>query len=289
MPTMSRPPALLRAMRPRQWSKNLLVVAAPLAGGVIGEAWLEVGLAFIAFTAVSSATYLINDVRDATYDRLHPRKRRRPIASGEVSPALALATGTLLAIGGLALGFLVDPHLGMTLALYLLLQAGYLLGLKQQPVLDLAVVASGFLLRAIAGAAATDIPVSQWFLLVAAFGSLFVVAGKRYSELRELGASGQTRTTLTAYSESYLRFVWGLAATVTVMTYSLWAFEIADDGPVSWQAISIAPFVLALLRYAVDVDRGLAGEPEEAIARDPVLSVLAIVWLALFVLGVFTA
>lgn len=285
MPSTFTPPPLLRAMRPHQWSKNLLVVAAPLAAGALLDSWLPVLLAFVAFVAVSSATYLVNDVRDVAFDRLHPRKRHRPVAAGQVSPTRAITAATLLASGGLALAFAVDLGLGATVGVYLVLQAGYVLGLKQQPVLDLAVVATGFLLRAIAGAAAGALPVSPWFLLVAAFGSLFVVAGKRYSELRELGSSGQTRSTLTTYSESYLRFVWGLAATVTVVVYALWAVEIADGGPVSWQAVSIAPFVLALLRYAVDIDRGLAGEPEEAIARDPVLLVLALAWIVSFALG----
>lgn len=287
MTTAALPLALVRAVRPRQWSKNLLVAAAPLAAGVLLDTALTVLLAFIAFTAAASATYLINDVRDAPLDRQHPRKRHRPIASGELPPALAITAGILLGIGGLVLAFVVEPAFGVTLAIYIAIQAGYVLGLKNQPVLDLAIISSGFLLRAIAGAAATDLPVSQWFLLVTAFGSLFVVTGKRYSELYELGSSGETRATLSDYSESYLRFVWGMAATITAMTYSLWAFEIADGGPTSWQAGSIAPFVLAIMRYGLKIDRGVAGEPEETIARDPVLLALAAAWLATFSLGVW--
>ncbi len=169
-----------------------------------------------------------------------------------------------------------------------MIQVAYALWLKEQPVIDLAIVSAGFLLRAIAGGVAVDVPLSQWFLLVASFGSLFMVAGKRYSELRSLGNEAGTRRTLEEYSVSYLRFVWSLAAAVTITAYSLWAFEIRNDSGVDWQAISIAPFVMGLLRYAVDIDRGLAGEPEEAVMRDRVLQVIAVSWLTIFAIGVYS-
>jgi decaprenyl-phosphate phosphoribosyltransferase len=283
--------ALVRAARPRQWVKNLLVVAAPLAAGVVDDpdALRAIGAAFVAFTLAASAVYLLNDVRDVEDDRRHPTKRRRPIAAGELSPRVALVAAALGAAASIALGFAVDTDLGVTLVVYLVIQVAYAVWLKDQPVVDLAIVSGGFLLRAIAGGVAVDVPLSQWFLLVASFGSLFMVAGKRYSELHSLGSEGGTRRTLQLYSESYLRFVWSLAAAVTITAYSLWAFEIAGDSGVNWQAISIAPFVMGLLRYAVDVDRGLAGEPEEAVLRDPVLQVIAASWLILFAIGVYTA
>src|SRR5690606_29037032 len=122
--------------------------------------------------------------------------------------------------------------------------------------LDLAVVSGGFLLRAIAGGVAAEVPLSQWFLIVAAFGSLYMVAGKRYSELHTLGPDALTRRTLSLYSESFLRFVWGTAAGVAITAYCLWAFEIAPPTGLRWQTISIAPFVIAMLRYGADIDRG---------------------------------
>ncbi|MET0768003.1 MAG: decaprenyl-phosphate phosphoribosyltransferase [Aeromicrobium sp.] len=283
--------ALVRAARPRQWVKNLLVVAAPLAAGVIDDpaALRAIAAAFVAFTLAASAVYLLNDVMDVEDDRRHPTKRRRPIAAGELSSRAALVAAVVAAGGSIGLGMAVDTDLGVTLIVYLVIQVAYAVWLKDQPVVDLAIVSGGFLLRAIAGGVAVDVPLSQWFLLVASFGSLFMVAGKRYSELHSLGSTGGTRRTLQLYSESYLRFVWSLAAAVTITAYSLWAFEIAGDSGVNWQAISIAPFVMGLLRYAVDVDRGLAGEPEEAVLRDPVLQVIVAVWLVLFAIGVYTA
>lgn len=289
---MSRLPlALLRATRPRQWMKNLLVLAAPLAAGVIDEpeVFARLALAFVAFTAAASAVYLLNDTIDAEADRLHPTKRNRPIAAGLVPPVVALATSAVLAVVAMTVSWLVADRLALTIGVYLVLQVAYALWLKDQPVLDLAVVASGFLLRAIAGGVAADVPLSQWFLLVASFGSLFMVAGKRYSEMHAIGGRAGTRRSLQAYSESYLRFVWSLAAGVTVTAYSLWAFEIGQDAPFDWEAVSIAPFVLGLLRYAVDIDRGLAGEPEDAVLRDPVLLVLAAVWVGTFAIGVYSA
>ena len=214
-------------MRPKQWVKNVLVATAPLAAGRLFEApvLIGVGLAFVAFCLVSATVYLVNDVRDVEEDRLHPRKRFRPIAAGELKPGTALMLAGVTGIAGLALGFAVTVPLGITLAVYVAIQLLYSAFLKHLPVVDLAVVASGFLLRAIAGGVATGIPLSQWFLLVAAFGSFFMVAGKRYSEMKAIGGDAGTRRSLTRYSESYLRFTWMLAAVMVLISYSLWAFE----------------------------------------------------------------
>jgi decaprenyl-phosphate phosphoribosyltransferase len=286
--TLGTASAILRTMRPRQWAKNVLVIAAALAAGVLGRdnnVAIVVGT-FVAFTLVASAVYLINDARDVEEDQRHPTKRLRPVAAGELSVRTAVTASVVAAVVGLGLGTAIDRELGVTLGVYVVLQVAYALWLKQQPVIDLAIVAAGFLLRAIAGGVAVDVPLSQWFLLVASFGSLFMVAGKRYSELLSLGTEGGTRRTLQEYSESYLRFVWSLAAAVTVTAYSLWAFEIYKGSGVNWQAISIAPFVMGLLRYAVDIDRGVAGEPEEAVLRDRVLQLIALSWLIIFAIGV---
>lgn len=280
--------AIVRTMRPRQWAKNILVVAAALAAGVISDGnniAIIVGT-FVAFTLVASAVYLLNDAIDVEEDRKHPRKRLRPVAAGHLPVRTAVIASVVVVTAGLALGTAIDRDLGVTLLVYVVIQVAYALWLKEQPVIDLAIVSAGFLLRAIAGGVAVDVPLSQWFLLVASFGSLFMVAGKRYSELRSLGNEAGTRRTLEEYSVSYLRFVWSLAAAVTITAYSLWAFEIENESGVDWQAISIAPFVMGLLRYAVDIDRGLAGEPEEAVLRDRVLQVIALTWLVIFAIGV---
>lgn len=279
------PRAIIRAARPQQWVKNVLVVAGPLAGG-----WpdgrtttVSVIVAFVTFCLTSSAVYLVNDVIDIDGDRAHPVKRFRPIAAGEVSPTLAVGVALVLVIAGFGTAVATGRwQLAVVLAVYAGIQFAYCLWLKNVAVIDLAVVASGFLLRAIAGGAAAGIYLSQWFLLVASFGSLFMVAGKRYSEVHLVGEGGAlTRRILQAYSASYLRFVWGLAGSVTVAFYSLWAFDIGVRQPLVAQ-VSIAPFVLALLRYAVDIDRGAAGEPEAIVLSDRVLQVLGVVWLVLF-------
>ena len=286
-----RLPAPLRAVRPRQWLKNLLVGTAPLAAGRLLErhVLVSVALAFVAFCLVSATVYLLNDVRDVEEDRLHPKKRLRPIAAGELSVRAAIAIAVVTGIAGFALAFLTSTGLGITVTVYVVLQVLYTLFLKHIPVLDLAMVASGFLLRAIAGGVAAGIPLSQWFLLVASFGSFFMVAGKRYSELKALGADAGTRRSLTRYSESYLRFAWMLAAVMVLISYSLWAFENRGDPlmGVPWTAISIAPFTLGLLQYALEVDSGNAGEPEDVVLHDHVLQAIGVVWLVVISVAVF--
>ena len=286
-----RLPAPLRAVRPRQWLKNLLVGTAPLAAGKLLErhVLVSVALAFVAFCLVSATVYLLNDVRDVEEDRQHPKKRLRPIAAGELSVRAAIAIAVVTGVAGFALAFITSTGLGVTVTVYVVLQVLYTLFLKHIPVLDLAMVASGFLLRAIAGGVAAGIPLSQWFLLVASFGSFFMVAGKRYSELKALGADAGTRRSLTRYSESYLRFAWMLAAVMVLISYSLWAFENRGDPlmGVPWTAISIAPFTLGLLQYALEVDSGNAGEPEDVVLHDHVLQAIGVVWLVVISVAVF--
>lgn len=287
----SRLPAPLRAMRPKQWVKNVLVFSAPLASGQLFRPPVLVAalLAMVAFALVSSFVYLVNDVVDVDEDRLHPTKRFRPVAAGELSVPAAVVLAAVCLVAGLGLGFWTSVPLGAVLVAYVLLQLGYAAWLKHQPVVDLAVVSLGFLLRAMAGGLASGIPLSHWFLLVASFGSLFMVAGKRYSELVQLGAAAGTRPSLANYSADYLRFVWGLAATLVITFYSLWAFEQSDRvvWGVPWTAVSIAPFALAILCYARDVDRGAAGEPENVVLHDRVLIVLGLIWLVTTGVAVF--
>jgi decaprenyl-phosphate phosphoribosyltransferase len=286
-----RLPAPLRAVRPRQWLKNLLVGAAPLAAGRLLErhVLISIGLAFVAFCLVSASVYLVNDVRDVEEDRLHPKKRLRPIAAGELSVPAAIAIAAVTGVVGLALAYYTSTGLGITVTVYVVLQLLYSMFLKHLPVVDLAMVASAFLLRAIAGGVAAGIPLSQWFLLVASFGSFFMVAGKRYSEMKALGADAGTRRSLTRYSESYLRFAWMLAAVMVLISYSLWAFENRGNPlmGVPWTAISIAPFTLGLLQYALEVDSGNAGEPEEVVLHDHVLQGIGVIWLVIVSVAVF--
>lgn len=287
-----RPPALLRAMRVRQWTKNLLVLGAPVAAGRVLERSVVLGcaVAFVVFCAAASCVYLLNDVRDVEEDRRHPRKRYRAIAAGELSPRTAIVAACLLGVGAVAAGFAWAPNLGLTLVAYLVAQASYSFALKDQPAIDLAVVSSGFLLRAVAGGTAAGLMMSPWFLLVATFGSLFMVAGKRYSEIRRLGAAAGTRRSLELYSESYLRFIWSMAAGVTVVVYILWVLNSVETRPdgVAWGAMSVGPFVLGLMRYAGDIDRGTAESPEDIVLNDRHLQAIGAVWLLLVLLHAST-
>jgi decaprenyl-phosphate phosphoribosyltransferase len=286
-----KPPAnlitgVIKAMRPRQWVKNVLVAAAPLAAAGRGvrydysEVATKVGVAFVVFCLAASAIYLINDVRDVEADREHPTKRFRPIAAGVVPEWLAYALAVVLGAASLGISFWLTPNLAVVMGVYIAMQLGYCFGLKHQAVMDICIVSSAYLLRAIAGGAATDIPLSQWFLLTAAFASLFMVAGKRYAELQLAERTGAAiRKSLESYTSTYLRFVWTLSATSVVLCYGMWAFE-RDRGSGSWFAVSMVPFTIAILRYAVDVDGGLAGEPEDIALRDRVLQLLFLAWIA---------
>ncbi len=291
----SFPVALIAAMRPRQWAKNVLVFAAPLAAGQLFDVDVLVPSigAFVAFCLISSATYLINDVRDVEVDRNHPKKRARPIAAGHLSPTAGVIAALVLSIAALGLSFAISLALGGVVVAYAVFTVSYSLFLKHEPVIELALLALGFLLRAIAGGAASGLPISEWFLIVAGFGSLFMAAGKRYSELdrfvRDGGGStdgGNQRKSLDGYTLGYLRFVWGVAAAVTITSYCLWAFDVAQTpSSFPWAEWSVLPFVLALLRYGVSVDRGSAEAPEDTALGDRVLLVLGLAWLVLFGLG----
>jgi decaprenyl-phosphate phosphoribosyltransferase len=281
---------LVTAIRMRQWAKNLLVVAPllPAADVLSGDALLGVATAFAMFCLLSSGVYLVNDVRDVDDDRAHPVKRYRPIASGAVAPPAALTLALALIAGGLMLASLRSLELAMVGVSYIAIQLAYCMWLKREPVLELAAVASGFLLRALAGAVGSEIALSPWFLLAAGFGSLFVAAGKRYAEAFRGGEDGVVvRQVVRSYSLSYLRFVWTAAAALVMATYALWAFQVQVERDSVWGMVSTVPFVLALLRYAVNVDAGHGEEPEELILHDRMLLGLGVVWAATLVAATF--
>ncbi|MFN8071568.1 MAG: decaprenyl-phosphate phosphoribosyltransferase [Mycobacterium sp.] len=276
---------IVKAVRPRQWVKNLLVFAAPLAALGGGDTYdyrvvlAKVSIAFVVFCMAASSIYLVNDARDVEADRAHPTKQHRPIAAGVLPVGMAYGIAVVLAAASLAIAWWVTPHLALVMAVYLVIQLAYCFGLKHQAVLDISILSSGFLIRAIAGGVAGGIPLSQWFLLVMAFGSLFMAAGKRYAELHLAERTGaKIRKSLENYTSTYLTFVWTLSATAVVVCYGLWAFE-RDGKTGSWFVISMIPFTVAILRYAVDVDGGMAGEPEEIALRDRVLQLLALAWI----------
>jgi decaprenyl-phosphate phosphoribosyltransferase len=283
--------AILASARPRQWLKNVLLVAAPGAAGVLdeGDALVDVGIAFVAFCLVASGTYLLNDVRDAEADRVHPVKRLRPVAAGVVSVRVAALAGVLLIAAGCAAALVVGLGFFGIVALYLALTVAYTLVLKDIAVVDVAVVASGFVIRAVAGGVAVGVPISRWFLIVASFGSLFVVAGKRHGEHLDLGPQrAALRATLVTYPREYLRFVWTMASAVVVTAYCLWAFEQSPaDSSVPWYELSIIPFVLFILRYALLLESGKGSAPEDLVLGDGTLRVLTVIWVIVFACGIY--
>ncbi|MFJ5729677.1 decaprenyl-phosphate phosphoribosyltransferase [Streptomyces paradoxus] len=284
---------LLRTARPKQWVKNVLVVAAPAAAGELfsRHALTQLALVFVLFTACAAAVYLVNDARDADADRAHPVKRHRPVAAGQVPVPVAYAVGGCLGtLAPVAAAWLCGPAVAALLTAYLAMQLAYCISLKHVLVVDLAIVTTGFLMRAVIGGLALGIPLSRWFLITTGFGALFMVSAKRYSEAVQMaGKAGATRALLTEYTTGYLRFVWQLAAGVAVLGYCLWAMEeggVPHTSVLPWRQLSMVAFVLAILRYAVFADRGTAGEPEDVVLRDRALALIGVAWVAMYGLAV---
>ncbi|HXY28069.1 MAG TPA: decaprenyl-phosphate phosphoribosyltransferase [Acidimicrobiales bacterium] len=287
---------LLRGLRPRQWTKNLLVFMAPAAAGVLGHWHVTVRVigAFAVFCLVASGTYLVNDVVDAAADRHHPLKRHRPVASGALQPALAVGTGLALVALAIAGALVIGPWgFALIIIAYVAVNAAYTVRLKEEPVIELAVVASCYVLRAVAGGVVAHVPLSNWFLLFTSFAALFVVTGKRYAEHARLGHDrGVHRPVLDEYTDSFLRSTLILSATVTVASYCLWAFDrtglLSHAGHhVVWVELTVIPAVLAVLHILRLLDAGKGGEPEHLALHDHVLQGYALGWLALMAIGLY--
>jgi decaprenyl-phosphate phosphoribosyltransferase len=279
---------LLRVARPRQWVKNVLVLAAPLAAGewLTGAEIATLALTVLLFVCVSASVYFINDCVDVADDRLHPVKRLRPIASGDVPVPLARVVGIVLCLLSLAAAARwCNWQTTALLSGYVAVQASYCFFVKRVALVDLAVVASGFLLRAMAGGLALNIPLSRWFLVTTSFSALFAVSAKRYSEAVAMNRDLPTRQVISRYTDGYLRFVWQLSAMVAVTSYGLWALDSPAAGAVGvvpWRQLSMLPFVFGILRYAMFAERGLAQAPEEIVWRDRGIFVLGLCWVALY-------
>jgi decaprenyl-phosphate phosphoribosyltransferase len=263
---------LIRTARPKQWLKNVLVFAAPGAAGVLNQG-RELGLTiivFVAFCFAASAVYYWNDLIDVTADRTHPTKRDRPIAAGDVPISAARAVGVIAPFVALGLAGLTGRWQTVAvIGIYLVVNLAYNFGLKDIPVVELLVVASGFVLRAGAGAVAVDVPMSRWFVLCTTFGSLFIVAGKRYAELNDLGPGAGTRATLEMYTVGYLRIVLSISCGAALLSYCVWAFETSAEADAlgefdfPFYELSIVPMLAALLQYLLVLEQGGGGAPEE--------------------------
>lgn len=282
---------LVRLMRPRQWIKNGLVLAAPAAAGVLDQGHY-VGRALIvlvSFCLAASGTYCLNDAADVAADRLHPTKRYRPVAAGTVSVAQARRLGILLLLVGVSLGAATGTWEASAItALYVALSTAYTVWLKHVPVVDIMMITAFFVIRAVAGVVGTDVPLSDWYLIVASFGALFIVAGKRTTELRLADAVGH-RAALAGYTPGFLQYVRSVASGVALLAYCLWAFEKADLARTSvpWFQLSIVPFVLIILRYAFILETEDRRGPEEIVLEDRQLQLLGVLWAVVFGCGVY--
>jgi decaprenyl-phosphate phosphoribosyltransferase len=286
--------AALVTMRPKQWVKNLLVIAAAGAAGALGhdDVPVRVGLAFVAFCMLASGIYAINDVRDADEDRRHPRKRFRPVAAGELSPRAAVRLGLALMVLGVVLCGLIAPLLAVVGAGYLALSLSYTLVWRHLLLLDIIAIGGGFVLRAVAGGVASPVTLSRWFLLVVSAASVFVAAGKRNAELRRTSLSALTagrRRVLEGYTETRLRLILIGSAGVAVVAYVVWAFQLPDIDGIPWRPLTVIPFAAGIARYGQLVRRGRGESPEELLFGDHLLQLAGAIWLVLFVLAVHAA
>lgn len=282
---------LLRAMRPRQWLKNGLVFMA-LAFSV-GQSWsvnrpeswmpllAKVTLAFTAFCAASSAEYLINDLRDIERDRLHPRKRRRPLASGALRPRTAVLAAVALLAGGLLLALPLGWRFTLVLAGYASLALAYSFALKHMVLLDLMALAVGFVLRAVAGAVAINVPVSPWLYLCTFLGALFIAINKRRHELTLLDdGAADHRPILAEYTTGLLDQMASVVTAATVVAYALYTVT-ADNLPDNHAMLGTVPFVLyGVFRYLYLVHRHDAGgSPEDILLTDRPLQITIALWV----------
>jgi decaprenyl-phosphate phosphoribosyltransferase len=280
---------VLATLRPKQWVKNVLVIAAAGAAGALGrdDVPIRVGLACLAFCLLASGLYAINDVRDAPEDRLHPRKRYRPVAAGELEPRLALFIGASLIAAGIGLSAGIRPLLIAVAVGYVLLTLSYTLVWRHLLLFDIAAIAGGFVLRAVAGGVAAPVTLSRWFLLVVTGAAVFVAGGKRWAEVQrtEAGASGRRRV-LALYTRKRLRVILAVSGALALGAYCVWALEVPSVHGIPWRPLTIAPVAVGLARYAMLVRSGGGDAPEDLFLKDWILLAAGVAWLALFALGV---
>ena len=275
-------PPIVRAMRPLQWTKNGIVAAALVFDRKLFELEpaLRCLLAILCFCAVSSAIYLINDLKDIEADRHHPVKRHRPIAAGEVSPGFALAVAVSLLVAALAGAALNGLDFVAVIAGYAALMVAYSAGLKQLVILDVFAIAAGFVLRAAGGAVAIDVPISPWLYVCTLLLALFLGFGKRRNELATLDAAAvRHRANLEAYTIPFLDQLISVVASAVVMAYSIYTFA-APNVPDNHAMMLTIPFVAyAVFRYLFLIHRrDLGGSPEILLFTDRPLLICILGW-----------
>lgn len=282
---------LWRTARPHQWIKNALVAVAPLAAGQLTSpaTIVRTTIAVATLCLAASSTYLLNDVADVAADRLHPIKRLRPVAAGVVGVRTASVGGVVLLAAAMLVAAMIGWSFAAVVLLYVVLTGSCTKWLKHVPIVDIVAVTSGFLLRAIAGAVATSVAVSGPFLLVASFGALFLIVGKRYGEQVGLGENAIAhRPTLAAYTPAFLLQLVSVSLCAAMVTYAMWAFtlDLGEGGGIPWAAVSVLPFAVAMMRAAQLVLRGEGADPADLL-RDDGLKAAAAATLVLILLAVF--
>ena len=287
-------PAVFALLRPRQWTKNLLLFAALVFAGRLLDpaAFASALLAFAAFCLAASSVYVVNDIVDAPRDRLHPDKRRRPIASGRVSPAAAAALAAGLTLAALGLAFWIDPRFGAIALVYMASSHFYSFVGKNVAVLDTLLVAMGFVLRAVAGALAIRVPFSDWFVLCTLFVALFVAVSKRRAELRAGEGSSAARPVLAQYSDGALSAFTVTSMAAAVISYSLYVQDMHERlGDAIYGMMATVPIVIgAIFRYHLLVEREGAGEkPEEILLSDRPLQLAVLAFLVVALLSIHGA
>ncbi|MFA5113073.1 MAG: decaprenyl-phosphate phosphoribosyltransferase [Candidatus Margulisiibacteriota bacterium] len=278
--------ALVRSLRINQWTKNFFVFAAIVFSVKFFDLPLlyKVIEAFAVFCLLSSAVYLINDVRDADSDRKHPTKKRRPIAAGEIKPFLAIAVACLLALIGLGAAYALDLPFALTATAYFVLMVVYTFLLRDLVILDTFTIAAGFVLRAIAGVVVIGVAMSPWLIICTILLSLFIALGKRRHELLTLSQGAvEHRRILDEYNPQLLDQMISAVAGSTVMAYSLytlWPETVAKFG--THNLVYSVPFVLyGIFRYLYLIyQKGKGGKPEEILLTDLPLLADIVLWLA---------
>jgi 4-hydroxybenzoate polyprenyltransferase len=275
--------ALIKSMRPRQWPKNVFVFVPLFFDRKLTdpESLLRTLGAFLFFCLMSSAVYMMNDLVDMEKDRQHPTKKYRPLPAGELSPKVAIISAVVFALVSLVGGYLLSPMLALILLIYLALQIAYTWWLKNVVLVDVLVVASGFILRIGAGVAVIEVErFSPWLYVFSGFLALFLVLGKRRHELVLLGKEGANhRSILSEYNIDLIDRMLGIVTTGAVVAYSLYTF-LAEGLPANHAMMLTIPFVLyAIFRwlYLIHV-RHEGGAPEEIVLRDRPLQVDIILW-----------
>ena len=270
----------LLCMRPQQWIKNLLVFAAPFTAGALRDigALTPLFFLFLMFCAASSTNYVLNDWMDKDYDSQHSQKKHRPFASEKIGYKTLLVMLIFLFSLQILLSFLIPLQALPWVAAYLFVSIGYSLYFKKIAVVEMSLIAIGFMIRALAGAATFKVEASSWFLIVIGFGALFLVANKRLAELNYQDSS-LTRGVMDKYSNSFLKVVISSSLTVCLVGYTLWAFQYSNGTPLS--KLSVIPFAVALMRYLWITDQKNAEKPEEVLFSDRVLVVLGLIFIAL--------